>query len=609
MENEQTMQQTGCKHPEVQLRVGSPEFEFFVAKSILEAGGDLRHGANHVSNLLTFDPGNPEWVSLLERYLSAAQPDPESLIPKTEDLYFSTEAVRAYIWFRTGRLDEAFDLLFDVVHAKPDSHYLNAWALPWLEQKGVLENISDIIGWCIFSLVLHTNPEAKNSTIKGLRNLERWAKLINKFDSLHPTTETRANTLRVGLLRKAGMFDDAQAAARQYMARDKSWNMAAALGLVLKAKGDVNAALGAFKTAMTVPEGEMVAKTEIGDMFFDQQDYKTALAWYEDILRMQADHEWALPSSLFCKFKLSMNEAFLDEMAKLGEKNNERAHELFFKEFGGLPRPTDAMANMIAQIAGQVMQDPTQAPKGVIKFKTSSVEAPSNFLAFNMDMKALKHDLKMEVTPTDIPRPDPRFPVIPKVKYILWKYKDKTPEPALPAPSQKTSMLIATITNTFYEEHKNWAAASWIAAELGPKMVPEILACMVHPPQMPENWNGLIWVPRVQLACAQVLANIDEGWDGSERKEALLSLLYGPCDWTTQAAIRAMAYLAKEQEVYSPKIGEAFEKLSKYRPSFGFCCWEHTLYACWIRLPHLFPSERNAMKDRLREIEERMESS
>lgn len=609
MENEQTLQQTGCKHPEVQLRVGSPEFEFFVAKSILESGGDLRHGANHLANLITFDPGNPQWLTLLERYLEAAQPDPEALYPRGEELYFSSEAVRSYIWFRMGRLDEALDLLFDVVHSRPDSNYLNAWALHWLEQPGVLETISDMMGWRIFSMVLHTNPEAKNSTIRGLRNLERWARIVDKFDKLHPTTETRANTLRVGILRKAGLFDEAQTAAQQYMARDKSWNMAAALGLVLKAKGDLNAALGAFKTAMTIHEGEMVAKTEIGDMFFDQQDYKTALAWYEDILTTEAEHDWALPSAIFCRFKLTSNEAFLDELAKLGEKNNERAHELFFREFGGLPRPQDAMAGTIANLAGQVMQDKSKAPSGVLKFKTSSVEAPSNFIAFKLDMTALKHDLKIEVNPMEIPRPDPRFPVIPKVKYIIWKYKDKTPEAALPAPSAKVSQLVATITNTFYDEAKNWGAASWVAAELGPKMVPEILACMVHPPKMPEGWTALVWLPRVQLTCAQILANIDEGWDGSERKEALLSLLYGPCDWTTQAAIRAMAYLAREQEVHAVKISEAFEKLSKYRPNFGFCCWEHTLYSCWVRLPHLYPSERAALADRLREIEERLQST
>jgi hypothetical protein len=40
---------------------------------------DLKHGASHLACPLSYGPGNPEWIELLERYLAAAGPDPESL--------------------------------------------------------------------------------------------------------------------------------------------------------------------------------------------------------------------------------------------------------------------------------------------------------------------------------------------------------------------------------------------------------------------------------------------------------------------------------------------------------------------------------------------------
>ena len=58
----------GCDHGEIHLRQGTAEFEWFVARGELEMKGDLKHGANHLANLLSYDPGEADWVALLEQY-------------------------------------------------------------------------------------------------------------------------------------------------------------------------------------------------------------------------------------------------------------------------------------------------------------------------------------------------------------------------------------------------------------------------------------------------------------------------------------------------------------------------------------------------------------
>jgi hypothetical protein len=115
----------------------------------------------------------------------------------------------------------------------------------------------------------------------------------------------------------------------------------------------------------------------------------------------------------------------------------------------------------------------------------------------------------------------------------------------------------------------------------------------------------LAWLPRVQLAAAQVVGQVDRGWEGSARREALFSVLLGPSDWTTQAAIRVLARLARDYEPIAPDIHDAFQQLADHRPDTGYCCWEETLFRCWRDLPHLFPNERQEMDRLLREIENR----
>src|SRR5262249_46192165 len=115
---------------------------------------------------------------------------------------------------------------------------------------------------------------------------------------------------------------------------------------------------------------------------------------------------------------------------------------------------------------------------------------------------------------------------------------------------------------------------------------------------------ALAWLPRVQLAAAQVAAQVDGGWQGSARREALLSVLLGPQDWATEAAIRVLARLGRDEPSLAHDIHPAFERLAAHRQDAGYCCWEHTLYHFWLSLPLLFPHERKDLERKLRALED-----
>jgi hypothetical protein len=229
-------------------------------------------------------------------------------------------------------------------------------------------------------------------------------------------------------------------------------------------------------------------------------------------------------------------------------------------------------------------------------------EAPSNYLAFRLEMKALRRNPALNVTVKSVAKPDPRESIGTQ-KYLLWEYTGTDAIPGLSPPGDDIALRIGKPASLPYDDQANWAAASHVAERIGQERMPEILAVMIHPPAMPADEHALSWLPRVQLAAAQVIGQMGEDWRGSARRDALFSVLLGPGDWATNAAIRVLARLGREHEPIAPDIHEAFQQLRSHRPNDGYCCWEHTLFRHWLELPCLFPRERKELQEALRKIE------
>lgn len=598
-----TESQSECQHKELTLRVGSPEYEFELASSELKAGGDLAHGVRHLAELLAYDPANSEWCALLDQYLEKAGQDPENLIPRGEQLYYAIEALRAYIWQKKDMLIEAIDLLLSVVIASPDTAYIDAWVCDWVEPEGVLEGLPADLAWQLFASVLSMAPEYSAATLQALNRVKRWTQLCKRYATTHSAeSEDYAIMVQAGLLRKAGLLDEAETFVRAALEKSTDWQSATALGLILREKEEYKQAEEAFEQALKVEPGDMSARLEAGDMHLNQENYESATKWYESALSLKSTDEWAYPSALFCQWMQNKNKRSLGELIELARNGNQRARQLYYRAFGGLPEPADASARILRQVRTEILKYPEEAPKGEISIELGSLEAPSNYLAFELEMRALNYDLKLKVTADEVPQPDPRVPLH-SCKYEIWKYDDMEARPALPEPGEDLRKKIAELAASRYDEMVNWASASRIAAEFGSERVADILAVMVYPPLPPPSQAVLKWLPRVQLAALQVAAQVDTGWDGSTRKDALLSVLYGPRDWITNAAIRVMTFIGESEPVHAAKISDAFTELTASRPRRGYCAWEHTLYTCWLRLPHLFESEREQIENVLFQLE------
>ena len=612
----------------VELREGSAEFDEFAARVELDQGQNLAHGASHLANLLNFDPGNREWMALFDQYVDKANGDLEKLIAPGNLLQFDSnrewmsllangdfekltmgtrgnklsaaiEAMRALIWQRQGRLVEAVVLMLQVtaaMHAK----YLHEWVLAWVEPEGAIVSLPDPIVRHLLALALNKMPEAQVATATEMRLAQRWAAITER--ALQPTDTDGVNVmLRAGILRTAGRFDDALAVVRPALETAPDWNKAVALGLILRQQGNVAAASDAFEIAQRIDPDNMATYLEGGDTFFEAERWNEARSWYQRALAKEPMQEWAKPSELFCEWKLTGTQTFFDRVVELAKAGNGRANNLWCEAFDQPHVPQDATANILRQMLDSIAKSATDGGGGgSINIDVSSLEAPSNGLAFALAMAAKGLDVTVKSHVAAIPEPDPRQPVD-AVRYLLWTYQGADATPSLPPPSERVRQAIADLAQGTFHRHLSFARASRVAEQLGAQALPDILATMVHPPPLPPGREALEFLPRIQLEAMHVAAQVDEGWQGSQRRTALMSVLFGPMDWTTNAAIDVLAFLAERNPAYAFDIHKSFEFLEQKRPQSGYCCWLANLYYRWQSLPLLYDREREDLRKKLAE--------
>ncbi|HEX8911089.1 MAG TPA: tetratricopeptide repeat protein, partial [Humisphaera sp.] len=347
-----------------------------------------------------------------------------------------------------------------------------------------------------------------------------------------------------------------------------------------------------YQEMIKLEPDDAAARADIAEVHLSHRRYEQALEWAEETLRVAPDHTTAVPMSLFLKALLGRPggdwEQALGNYCRANPGAERAANWLRCLQpyVGYLPGTHEASINGIRQFLDSREPGAAAIPVGSVTMTISSTEAPSCWLACEMALGWPRGTF----TPTieAIPKPDPRTPRG-EVGHLLWTFDGTVPSPGLPPPHPMVVEILDGIVRTEFDAAAWWRAAGGVAAKLGPKAVPALLAAMVHPPTPPEGWPAWTWVQRVQHAAAFVAARVDAGWAGSARRGALLSMLRGPVDWTTNAGIAALTQLAVEEPT-DEIVGEATAmvvELAEARPHPGYCCYEHAMVCQALRLPRL----------------------
>ena len=571
------------------LRHDTPEMDLFVARGEILRGEKARHGVAHLAALLAFDPFREDWLALVDEAEAKWGDLSPLLAPEAgEQRYFATEALRAYLQIGRGELDEAACLLADVARARPDVRYLDAWLLPILKGGGI-DPLSDGALTRALVALVESCPEHAEVPVRRLAAMEAWADLA--VELVHRATSPSPQLLMMaaGVCRRAGRM----AAGLDLVERSPtSWASLTARALILRRAGRLDEAVATFARAGALDPADLSWMLEAGDALFDAERWSEAQRMYDGVLARQPAHPWAEPSSIACGIRaagLRPGGPGASRLLELGRAGNHRARDLANHDAGwidAIPEPSDALANALLRAAGE----------RIVRSTLSDVEAPSNLLLHH----ALFGDPPLELTYTHVAAPDPREPVAP-IAVALWRRAGAVLVPALPAPPPDVLATLTPLAEMRFRRAEWWARAGRIAQAFEAEDLEALLSCITQPPVAPPSIPAQAWIVRIQLASAMVIAQLEpeERWEDSARRRGLFSLLHGPMDWSTSAAIVALACLSNDEHAITTDVHRGFARLLMARPDSGAVCWEETLLTEWPWVRGLFPGEREVLRERL----------
>ena len=572
-----------------------------LARDALQAG-DLRRSIYHLALALASDPENEEWLALLDQWIAAAGPRALELVPLEDKEYFTTlqasqrlmrmgntpghrmevipvvgkhyhakVAVHAYILVAQDRIKEGVSLLLQLMQVKPEIPYIT-WLIRWQNRPGFVDALEPTKVAAIAVQSMQKYPGGYLFSEEARVELSRHLPLLRASYLVlaqQPADEHFLTTAfaYAAVLRKTGAFEGAARVARTLPA---SYQTRVSLATAEETLGNLEASIAAYREALAFEPNDVAVRNDLGALYLNQGKLAEALALYEESARLDSNdpYQQAHAHIAYLRYLQAPSPEQLQHLQELATSQKTANRLLYLLQVpyvGKLPEPGEALINLMRAIKTKRAAGEARMPAdGKVKAGLSSLEAPSAHLA---DRRMLgSWGFSFELGVADVFTPDPRLPLRP-VEYQIWRYHENDPEPAVPAPDPATTEQISEVAQTPYVLLRWYAQAHMLGQRLGEAALTDLLGTMVHPPATPAGWEEWDWITAVQIASALTIASLgdDTAWEGSRRKAALTSLIYGPTDWSGAAALIALAVLAGQ----NTRITIAFDHICRDLWSLG----------------------------------------
>jgi len=574
----------------------TPEQEFVTAQHLYQQG-DLPHATFHLAYALMSDPMNEQWRGLLDTLIKQSGDNANQLIQPddTGNIHFSHGAVMAYIHASHGDYDSALRLISQVHGAVRHNVYL-VWVVEWLTSHPNVETteIETITMYVMRDMQNYTSgrpipPEQQAQYNQILPALEA----IRKKNSTHG----HYHSILSSLLRRIDQIDTALTYAKQGYQLKPEYLTALMVALVYRDSQDYENALSWYKTSVTHNPMDVPVHLDIADMFIQMNQRADAIDYYRRAMRLDPNNSWATPHYYYYSYFEDKDTQHLDDLKTYAEQHPdiELAQNLYQRLMhyinakayvNYIPTPAEAGLSALRQID-------EQKGKGALKSKDfnmaiSALESPSMRTVFEQYFIEDGGEDKpnINVTVSEIQQPDPRQPMK-NVPYLLWKYEGTTAIKNLPVPPPKIAEAVGKIAYEQFDIDTWRGLARQLSGTLNEKHIPQLLATMLHPPTSQSPYRVWDWLYRVQLASALVIAYIGTDWKGSERRKALLSLAFGPMDWTTDAGLFALAQLAEADPEIAQEVVNVYRTVYSNMPKNGHLSYISVLTELGLNLPSL----------------------
>ncbi len=284
--------------------------------------GDLEHARHHVAGAVASGADRPECARLIDAWAAAAAPDPLAHVP-AKDLWYGLAALRAELLARAGRRRDAVPLLLACLAAVPHAPFV-----PWLD------------GWLDAATCSAVDPDAvARELVQCTRHEPLGAALCQLARRLHVAHATHdlLAFATVKLNRMCWRMDEAVEIARAATARAPMPMTTIALAGTYREMGDLEQCYATFEEAARLDPSNTGVMLDLGDIALTLGRLDDSLAAYQRALAAEPGNDWAEPSVIYVRWKLSRADADADALrAYLDDHpDNRRARDLLVEIDGG----------------------------------------------------------------------------------------------------------------------------------------------------------------------------------------------------------------------------------------------------------------------------------
>ncbi len=566
--------------------------------------GELLTAMLHASDALMLYPNERDYLDLVDD-IALATEDPLSLVPVAAGrVHVATAAARARILMMQRNLAEALSLLGQVVDAAPDIAYLD-WARRWLQPHVLpslgFEHCFRTVGIPSIKLALRV-PVPPRPDDPRLPNVASAAEIFAALRAQFPN-EAALHSAETMIRRRLGDPNRTLAVAMEGVQRfPNDWQMQTATAMAWRDAKQPERALQHARAAMNLDPRDNSPLHDAAWAYIEVSRFEEALGLFRELVQREPEYPGAMATLHYASFRAHGNEEERQALVRLRERqpwdddaqrlaNEVDPPEPYFNVLPGSGEATAAGARKLVRELAAVFRCCGRGARVAFDLVSEYAESPSVALAFDVAIRGSGGDgATLNVQVERLQTPDPRADKA-QVAFRIWGFDGcrgvRQPPPADPQIQQ----AVAYVADQLFRFEIWDAAAGQVAAHFGPGAGQAFLSALTDPPLPPLHgeFDGFIWTYRCQVATALVLSHLGP-WEGGPGRTALYSLAYGPTDWTTNAALIAMAWRARANPALRPEVESVFQWMRSQLPAEGFTCWESPLCHLWLGLgPHPDP--------------------
>jgi hypothetical protein len=536
---------SGFEHPECGDGLEF-EGELALARGLVSSG-EYSHGARHAAGCFAEDPTHPAVIDVLARIHAALGELAPDVVDETPSGgYWTGEAaVRAWMLRAVGRTEESSTLMLRVI----GTDLTGPWARllsSWVESDPRWPLPADAVRACGASVIQPLVHREPSEVERG--NLVALMVVIERAFAQHPDDGPLYWTAS-GVARRVGEAAIALRWAQEGNRLAPSMESACMLGYARRNAGDERGAAEAFIEAARRSAHDPSPRLDAADSFANLAEWEAASTWATEAWDLDPGSSAAAGRACFASWQATGDPEWVLRLvewvlarcptpdpaavAALGDAAAFAVDALQRLPWTAyVPLPANAAVNIARQIrAGQ--SDRTKAAVSPLRLTFSLPEAPSALLVLEHAVGA-----PVEIVTTTIPDPDPRLPRR-KVKVLSWKLDRERLVPGGKAPARSALEAMYVTPSWLYTvagvqlDAKRLVASNAVKAK-------DLVALATHPQPGPSEVDEADWIRRWQVVCCFGLARLGEF-------DVLADLADGPEDWLCDAAIAALAELARVQ--------------------------------------------------------------